>query len=169
MATGNPEAGAVIGAGVGGIGGGLIGNDVEREERRAAYDAQVRQAVPQRPAPGLTEIAQLAQQGVGDNVIIQQVRLGGAQYNLSSDQIIWLKQQGVSDVVIHEMQSTALAPPPPVVRRGPTVVYEEPTVIYRRARPWCYHDCWGPPPPPRVGIGFVIGGGRGHHHHHHHH
>jgi hypothetical protein len=134
-ALGRPGLGAAIGAGTGAIAGGAIGAHEDKVERKEAVAAAA--AAAQRGPLGLQEIAQMSQQHVGDGVIIEQIRLSGYVYNLTVDQIIWLRQNGVSDVVIQEMQATALRPrrvyvaaPPPGV-----VVVEE-------------------PPPVAVGIGI---------------
>jgi hypothetical protein len=56
------------------------------------------------PMPyGVTQIVQLAQAKVGDDTIIAYVKNSGNSYNLDADQIISLRQQGVSDVVITTM------------------------------------------------------------------
>src|SRR4051794_29858689 len=69
-ATGHTGAGAAIGAGVGALSGGLIGNSIEESEARAKERAAA-------PVPGqlsLTDIAQMSQQQLSDQVIITQIR-----------------------------------------------------------------------------------------------
>jgi Glycine zipper len=128
-ALGRPGLGAAIGAGTGAIAGGAIGAHEDKVEHREAQAAAA--AVAQRGPLGLEEIAKLSQQHVGDGVIIEQIRTSGYIYNLTVDQIIWLRQSGVSDVVIQEMQLTTqraqrvyVAPPPGVV-----VVEDRPPVV----------------------------------------
>ena len=134
-ATGHTGAGAVIGGLTGGLLGGAIGNDVDKEKAR-----QERIAAATPPPLQLTDIASMAQQHIGDNLIINQIRTTGSVYQLTSDQIVWLKQQGVSDVVITEMQATAYRPVRRVYTPAPVVVYEP------------------PPPPVSVGVGIGIHG-----------
>jgi hypothetical protein len=59
------------------------------------------------PAPqlsyGVSEILQMSQAKVGDNVIISYVQNSGNNYGLNAAQIIYLRQQGVSDGVINTM------------------------------------------------------------------
>jgi hypothetical protein len=133
-ATGHTGAGAVIGGLTGGLLGGAIGNDIDKEK---AQQERIAAATP--PPLQLTDIASLAQQHVGDNLIINQIRTTGSVYHLTSDQIVWLKQQGVSDAVISEMQATAYRPARRVYTSAPVVVYE------------------APPPPPPVSVGVGIG------------
>jgi hypothetical protein len=134
-AVGRPGAGAAIGAGLGGATGALIGNDMDakekREERLAAQAAAAR-------APGgpLTtiQVGSLVRQGVSDDVIITQIRTTGSVFNLGSTDIQWLKENGVSDRVIQEMQWTAARPrrvytAVPVYEPPPVVVVEEPAPV----------------------------------------
>src|SRR5271168_5310879 len=59
------------------------------------------------PAPqlsyGVSQILQLNQAKVGDDTIIAYVRNAGNSYGLDANQIIFLRQQGVSEAVISAM------------------------------------------------------------------
>ena len=136
--TGHTGAGAAIGAGLGAVSGGLIGNSIEESEHKAKAVA----ASSAVPAPGqlsLSDIAQMAQQGLSDGVIIGQIRTTRSVFILSPEQLAWLKQQGVSDGVVMEMQQTASRVPPPHARVYARPVYVEPVYVA---------------PPPPVGFGF---------------
>jgi hypothetical protein len=136
----NTGAGAVIGAVAGGVTGGLIGNEADKRQAKRDADA----AAAQRTI-GLEEVAKMTQQGVSDSIIIDQIRTSGVVYNLTGDQIIWLQQSGVHEVVIREMQATAYRTPRRVyVAEPPPVVVVEPA----------------PPPPVGVGVGFSYSRGR---------
>jgi hypothetical protein len=144
-ATGQAGKGALIGGAVGAIGGALVGNEADKDEKKKAevQQAQAQAAAQQAGrALGLTDVAQLAQQGVSDGVIIGQIRSTGSRYNLSSNDIVWLKQNGVSDAVVQEMQATASRGPQRVIVAQPppptTVIYERP-----------YYG-----PPAMVGVGY---------------
>ena len=76
---------------------------------------------------GVSEVVQLSQAKVGDSTIINYIHNSGSSYGLDANQIIYLKQQGVSDAVINTMlnqprmtqtvplpATVATAPPPPV-------------------------------------------------------
>lgn len=148
-ALGNTAAGAVIGTGVGAIAGGAAGS--HKDEKEHIQHVQTAQALRGGPL-SLEKVAEMSRSGVGDGVIVEQIRLTGSRYNLTPDQIVWLKQSGVSDTVIHSMQSTGYgggrrvvyeAAPPPVVVTQPVYIVEPP-----------------PPPPPAIGFGVSYTSGR---------
>src|SRR5262245_15857203 len=134
-ATGHTGAGALIGGLTGGLLGGAIGNDADKEKARqeciAAAEAR---------HLNITDVASMAQQHVSDGIIINQIRTTGSVYNLTADEIVWLRQQGVSEAVIAEMQATAYRPVRRVYTPAPVVVYEQ------------------PPPPVSVGVGIGFHG-----------
>jgi hypothetical protein len=135
--SGNAGAGALIGAGAGALAGGVIGNSVDKSEARA--EAARRQAMT------LGDVVGMTQNHISDDVIISQIRSTGTVFRLTANDTIMLKQQGVSDAVVREMQatqyrvrpvtSTTVVGPPPVVATPVYVV--EPS-----------------PPPAGVGVGF---------------
>lgn len=139
-ATGHSGAGALIGAGIGALSGGLIGNAVDESERRT--DARIAAATATAPhGPiGVTDVVQMAQAHISDTVIISQMRSTGSVFQLSANDTIWLKQQGVSDVVVQEMLASANRAPRRVYTATP--VYAQPVYVYE------------PPPPVAVGVGF---------------
>ena len=75
--------------------------------------------------PGVQDVVKLSRAGMSDDVILTQIRNQGAFYNLNADQIVYLKDQGVSQAVIKALISPAnpgpgaaaapapAAPPPP--------------------------------------------------------
>ena len=119
----------------GGLLGGAIGNDVDKEKAR-----QERIAAAEARHLNITDVASMAQQHVSDAIIINQIRTTGSVYNLTADEIVWLRQQGVSEAVIAEMQATAYRPVRRVYTPAPVVVYES------------------PPPPVSVGVGIGFHG-----------
>jgi hypothetical protein len=133
-ATGHTAGGALIGAGAGALAGGLIGHAADQSDKRQAIAQAQRQV-------GITEVAQMAQQHISDDVIINQILSSGSVYQLSSQDTIWLKQNGVSDRVIEVMMNTSRYP-----RRVYTAVpvYGEPAYVVEPA-----------PPPVSVGVGVV--------------
>jgi hypothetical protein len=127
--------GALIGAGVGALTGGLIGaNEDEKERKRreqmAAMDAQ-RRFIP------IADIVNMSRAGVPDQTIMTQIRTSGSMYQLSAEDTIALRQQGVSDPVINYMLETARRP---VVIARPVYVEPAPVVVE--------------PAPPVVGVGI---------------
>ena len=75
--------------------------------------------------PGVQDVVKLAHAGMGEDVILAQIKSTGASYNLSADQIIYLGSQGVSQNVIKALLPTAGAPayaaPAPAVPAAPVV------------------------------------------------
>ncbi len=118
---GNPGAGALIGGAAGLITGGLIGHgmDQQAEAQRAAQPPPVVVAAPQGQPLSIADIKAMAKAGVGDDIIINQIINTHSVYNLDANDIIDLKNGGVSDKVITYMMNTGAnvvasqAPPPP--------------------------------------------------------
>lgn len=158
----NPLVGAGLGAGAGGLGGALVGNAADKQEKR---DREVQQAVAvasaqaQAQRMGVFDVIHLAQGGHDDTVIINQIRTTGSTFQLTPSDLDALKQNGVSPRVIAEMQ-VARGPSP----LGPRVVQpaSSTTVIYAEQPVYPYYP---PPvvvrpvyvPPPRPSVVFVGG------------
>ena len=125
--SGHPGAGAAIGAAAGAGVGALAGNEEDRHDRRVA-------AAVARNAISVNDVVQMSQRQVGDELIINQIYNSSTAFNLTSNDVIFLREQGVSERVIGAMQA----------HRG-----------YRVVRPSgvVYVD----PPPVAVGIGFGYG------------
>src|SRR5262249_58448280 len=111
-----------IGAALGGITGGLIGNNMDDMEKR--HQAEVAALQPSRGPLSITDVIGLAQQHISDELIITQIRTTGSVYHLNPTDLRTLKENGVSDRVVQEMQQTAYRPTPP-----PRRVYVE-TPVY---------------------------------------
>lgn len=147
-ATGHAGTGAAIGTAVGAVTGGLVGNEIDQSKAQAKAEiaqAQAQAAAPVRGPLGLQEIAQMAQQGISDPVIISQIRSTRSVYNLAPNDIAYLKSQNVSDAVVMEMQATASRVVPVAGPRVYARPYYGPDVVYVA------------PPPPVVGVGFGYG------------
>jgi surface antigen len=129
--THDTGAGAVIGGLTGAVTGGLIGSSMDEKQRKE----EAEKYAAAHPPLSLQDAATMTQQGVSDDVIINQIRASGAVYPLTAEQIIWLKNNGVHDCVIREMQLTDGYP-----RRYYTAT---PVYVVEPA-----------PPPVAVGIGF---------------
>ena len=66
----------------------------------AAENAPAVAASPPQLAYGVPQILQLAEAKVSDDTIITYIHSSGNSYGLDADQIIYLKQQGISENVI---------------------------------------------------------------------
>ncbi len=154
-ASGNAGQGALIGATAGALGGALIGNadDAARQRDAAwAHAYQVEQQQLAARAVTNADVVTMTQSGVSQDVIINAIRTRGGQFDTSPNALIWLKNSGVSDVVIATMQqggppiapvTTTTVVPPPVI--GPEVIVVEPRpapIVVHPHPP--FHHC-----PPR--------------------
>ena len=155
-ATGNPRTGALVGGALGAGTGALIGNDVDRQEKR---DRDFQQAVAtaqvqsQQQRLGVFDVIRLSQSGLEDQLIINQIRSTGSTFQLTASDLGELKANGVSSSVISEMQ-VARAPSPLVTRvaQPTTVIYEQaypPPAVIVAPRPYYYY----PRPRPVVFVG----------------
>lgn len=71
---------------------------------------------------GASQILRLAQAKVGDETIIAYIKNSGNSYALTADQIIYLRQQGVSEAVLNVM----LVQPPSAVAAAPAASAPQP-------------------------------------------
>jgi len=144
----------------------------------------------QSPAPqlpyGAPQILQLAQAKVGDDTIIAYIRNSGYSYSLSADQIVYLKQQGVSDAVITAMLNQPKPAPVPYSSTAPaqqpvstttvapsvTYVQSAPAASYYAYQPYYYPTYSAPSysypayswwPPISLSFGWIWGSGGGWH------
>lgn len=139
--AGHGHPGAMIVGGLLGTGvGAIVGNSEDREENRQKRFAQaqaVAAADQARSQMSVAEVIQMAQRQTPDNIIINQINTTRSYFSLTTNDIIDLQQQGVSQGVITYMQS----------RRYPGPVVVQPAVYVP----------YGPPPPPPVAVGFGVG------------
>lgn len=96
--TGHPFAGAGIGATVGALSAGLIGNELDKADRAARENNPSYLAI--------TNIADMGNKGVPDDVIIGEIQRTKSTYHLTAEIITYLKQNKVSDKVINYMLAT---------------------------------------------------------------
>ena len=63
------------------------------------------QTAPVQLSYGVSQIIQLSQAKVSEDTIVNYIRNSGSSYGMDAGQIVYLKQQGVSDTVINTMLS----------------------------------------------------------------
>lgn len=149
-ATGNPKTGAVVGGLLGAGVGGAVGNDKDNQiqDRRDLQQATAIAGAQAQQRMGLTDVINMAQQGHDEQVIINQIRNSGSTFQLSANDLDFLKTNSVPPRVIVEMQNARAGPvlvgPRPVVIREHPVIYREPhPVIFVGPRPYYHHPrCW---------------------------
>lgn len=160
-ATGHPEGGALIGGALGAATGAAVGASMDEQERRteariAAAEARMQAQLTSQQSL-LMDVVNMTRNGVADDTIIAHVRNVGLPARLTSDEIIYLKNQGVSERVIQAMLS--MNPRPVTVVTPRTVIYERPAVIYDPGPVYVVEPV---PPPVRFSFGYYYIGGRRH-------
>jgi hypothetical protein len=113
--------------------------------------------VPTDLSPGAGEVIKLAQSGVGDDVVLAYVQNSQAPYNLSANNILYLKSAGLSSDVLKAMlnhdgslRNVPVLPAQPVPSAQPTAPAPVPTTaqVYQPpTSPMVVID--QQPPPPR--------------------
>ncbi len=94
-ASGHAGAGALIGGAIGALTGGVIGNAMDQQQREflAQQSPQTLVRVEHGQPLGLADIKALARAGIGDDIIISQIRSSRTMYRLSTAEILDLKTQ----------------------------------------------------------------------------
>jgi hypothetical protein len=94
------------------------------------------------PGPTVAEVQSMVAAHVSDSVIISQIQNSSTRYHLTADQIIALKNAGVSDAVINALINTASKPQPQATTTVDQTVYPYP---YFYVDPWPFWWWgWGP-------------------------
>lgn len=92
--------GAAIGLAAGALTGAIVGSQVPKS-------GQAAQQAPQGNNPNqmnMQQVVDLSRQGINEDVIIDKIRLTNSRFNLTANDLDYLKQQGVSEKVIDVMQ-----------------------------------------------------------------
>lgn len=97
--------GAAIGAAAGALTGALVGTSIPKQAQSqpASGGSQAAQSVNPNQL-SIQQIVDLTHQGVNENVIIDKIRLSNSKFNLTAEDVKYLKQQGVAQRVIDVMQ-----------------------------------------------------------------
>lgn len=133
---GKAAEGALIGALTGATAGSVLGNQVDQEEARIEAQFQEAAWAAEQRALSFNQVIELSRSGLSDDVIVNQIRSSGIDRLPDTQDLIWLKNEGVSDRVI-----AALQQPP----RPQTVPVPVPVAPF----PECYP---GPGPAPLLVI-----------------
>jgi len=153
----------------------------------AAPTAAANQTAPPL-SQGVSEVLQLARANVGEDVIVNFIQNSHDAYGLTANQIIYLKQQGISDRIVNAMMnqpkpdaaapqpttasvpasapgtSTAtVAPSVTYVQPAPSVTYVQPApTTYYYPAPYNYPAYSGSAfPPVSLSFGWFWGSGGG--------
>lgn len=156
-ASGNAGAGAVIGTAVGALTGGAIGDNIDADvaRNRAEVEARMGREMAGRVTP--EDVVAMTQAGLSDDVISSHIRAHGVAHPPQVNDLITLRNQGVSDNVLKAMQTSPGPQSATAYAPGPS-----PVIIQERVYPPYYGPYWGPPPPA---CWYRYGRPHGHHHH----
>jgi len=93
-------------------------------------------------SPDLQEVVKLSQEKMSDDVITSYIGNSGKSYRLSANDMVYLKSQGVSQVVIAALLQAKAAAPPSNPNPVPVVVPQPPPAVNTPPP--------GPPPAPQA-------------------
>ena len=102
-----------------------------------ATDLSTNAPAPPNLSERLQEIVKLAESGVGDDVLLAYIQNSQEAFNPTPDEILYLTDLGISDVVITALvnhtyaeAASATAPPAAVANAPPVVAQPAPTATY---------------------------------------
>jgi hypothetical protein len=133
--NGDALTGALVGSAVGGIAGAAVGNAVD--ENIARNQALVEERLGRQMAGAVTvdDVIQMSRAGLSENVIITHIQTHGVAQKLQVPDLIHLRNNQVSDVIITSYQN------PPVPQAAVPVAAPAPVIVEQ-------HYISRPPPPP---------------------
>jgi uncharacterized membrane protein len=140
--SGNPVAGALIGTAVGAVTGGAIGDGIDEDVARNRAEVEARMGRQMSAAVTPEDVVAMSQAGLSDDVIATHIRAHGVARPPQVNDLITLRNQGVSDNVLKAMQSSP--GPQAAMMNAPGA---SPVIIQERvyAPPPYYGSYWGPP------------------------
>lgn len=113
---------------------GLLGGCVYPYYRRVpVYDGPEPYRAATFPV-SIEDVIKLSKAGIGEEIILSKIRTDGVTAKPTADQVVSMKNEGVSERVIEAMVAAQV--PQPVEPAPPRVVYR-----YEYA-PWRYYDPW---------------------------
>jgi outer membrane lipoprotein SlyB len=100
--------GAVIGGAIGATAGALVGSALDEQDKKTMQQnaPQTLQKIESGQQLSIYDVEAMSKNGLSDNVIIGQIQSTHSVFHLSSEQIIELKNAGVSEAVIEYMIQT---------------------------------------------------------------
>lgn len=98
--SGETGEGAAVGGVVGALTGALAGSQMQKQPAQMpAATGTVNQN-----QMSIQQIVDMSRQGIHEDVIVDRIRLTNSKFNLTAEDINYLKQNGVSQKVINAMQ-----------------------------------------------------------------
>lgn len=107
LIAGTPQ-GAIIGGAIGAVGGTLIGHALDEQDRKSMQkqSPQTLKRIDNGEPLSIDDVKEMTKAGIHDDVIISQIESTQSVYHLTPEEIIDLKQAGVSERVIDFMVQT---------------------------------------------------------------
>ncbi len=141
--NGEGLAGAAIGTVAGALVGSAIGDGIDSDVAQAQAVAEQRLGRKLEGAVTMNDVVSMTQANLSDDVIITQIRANGIARRPQVGELITLREQGVSDMVVKAMQSAKLAAEPEpqvrVIRTPRPVVVREHHYVVPRPSPLRHH------------------------------
>jgi outer membrane lipoprotein SlyB len=151
---GKSGQGALIGGLAGGGLGALLGNQADQANDRDQRNFNAAQQQAQADAISMNQIVQMTRSGLSDELIANQIQRNGVLALPTTNDLILLKQNGVSDRVIQALQSARPAGQLPLASQTravlvqPDLIYAEPICpgppLFYEPAPWHFNYCHGP-------------------------
>lgn len=110
-ATGHTGAGAAIGAGVGALSGAAVGSSMDEMEARNRAEIQARMGREIAGRVTIDDVIAMTHSGVAEEIIINHIQRHGMAMPLQTNDLIFLKDQGISARVVETMQIVSTYPP----------------------------------------------------------
>ncbi len=129
--------GALIGGTAGALFGGALGNSVDYQEANDYAMRMEREQQITATAISIDQVIRMTQAGVDEQLIINQIHANGIERRLRTDELVSLKNSGVSNNVMSAMQTAPLTG-----FRGPSASAWGP-----RSREVIVEERWVHPPP----------------------
>ena len=139
-ASGNAGAGAVIGSAVGALTGAAVGDSIDADLERSRAEIQARMGRQMSGAVTSEDVIAMSRAGLSEDVIATHIRANGVARPVQVNDLIYLRNEGVSDGVIRAMQQTP-QPQVAVATYGPPPPPPGAVIVEHHYQPWC--------PPPR--------------------
>lgn len=151
--SGHPVEGAFIGTAIGALTGGAVGDSMDAEVARNRAEVEARMGRQMAAAVSPEDVVAMTQAGLSDDVIATHIRAHGVTHPPQVNDLITLRNQGVSDNVMKAMQSS---PGPQVIQASA----QGPPPVIVQERVYAPPPYWGPPAP---WFGYRCGPSRPHH------
>ncbi len=98
--SGETGEGAAVGGVLGALTGALAGSQMQKQPARTPTTT----GTVNQSQMSIQEIVEMSRQGIHEDVIADRIRLTNSKFNLTPEDINYLKQNGVSQKVINAMQ-----------------------------------------------------------------